>query len=179
MVLDDGALAEVLAVVVPDLDPPPPPYSPSALVIVLSVLAIAATVGFVWVALGARSLSDRGLPILPVAGVALILFLGAVVAAAFVATREQAAHEEAQEASWRREEAAGLQVAEDLEAWFGIEILEPGRVIPSDARNRVEIDRGDGPEDCFVGAPDDVFEIRCGGDTWETATPIEPAGSGR
>jgi len=174
------------AVVLPDVGQQPGPYSPSALLVVLGVLAMLAVVAFTWVALASGRLAERGVPILRVAGAAVVVMILVGGLAVWVGTREESAHEQAEREYWDARSVVEDRFVADLEAHFGIEVLDPFAVSVFGSRTLVDVDRGDGPEECWIGAADnagddgatdDVVDIRCDGATWESATSIEPAGS--
>ena len=86
-------LIAAAGVPVPALGLPPPPYSPSALVLVLGMIAIVSVIAFVLPCLAAGRLADRGISPLRVGLLSLLAMVVTMGAAAFVSIREQGAHE--------------------------------------------------------------------------------------
>lgn len=160
-------------VVAPVEDVPfPPPYEPSLAVGVTGGLAVLAVLAFVLVALGAGRLAPR---VLRVAVSALAVMVGAVALFLVVAVREQGAHETAQTEHLRAEVAERTRVVTELEQHFGVELADSRMLALDGAVEGVVIDRGAGEEECLLGAPTGVLEIRCGSEDWDAATPL-PAG---
>lgn len=162
-------------VMLPDIGAVPTPYSPSALLISVAALAALSIVAFVWVVLTSGRLQARGLPMLRIAGVALVAMLVSVGLSVLIGTHDEAAHERMEHAYWDHRNAAGAQLVADLETHYGIVVLEPSAVSLNGFRNPVDVDRGTGPEECWVGTVNEVVEIRCDGADWDSATPLEPA----
>lgn len=165
-------------VVLPDVGQQPAPYSPSGLLVAVGVLAVLVVVAFVWFALGAGRLVERGVPVVRVALGLAALMVVVVGVAAWIGTREEASHDEAEREYWDARRVVEDGFVADLEAHYGIDVLDPFAVSVHGTRTLVEIDRGDGPEECWVGATDDVVEVRCDGDDWDSATPLDPVEDG-
>lgn len=165
-------------VVLPDVGQQPAPYSPSGLLVAVGVLAVLVVVVFVWFALGAGRLAERGVPVVRVALGLAALMVVVVGVAAWIGTREEASHDEAEREYWDARRVVEDGFVADLEAHYGIDVLDPFAVSVHGTRTLVEIDRGDGPEECWVGATDDVVEVRCDGDDWDSATPLDPVEDG-
>jgi len=151
---------------VPDLGLPPPPYSPSALVLVLGVIAIVSIIAFVLPCLAAGRLADRGISPLRVGLLSLLAMVVTMGAAAFVSIREQGAHERAEEDYSVAIDTSQSQVVDGLEAYYEITIPDPFD-IPLENRTSpspIDIESADGGSSCWVATVDGVYDIRCGGD---------------
>ena len=167
-----GPLASV---VIPEVELPPHPYSPSVLLIVVAMFGLVSIFVFTAVCLGAGRLQERGLPMVRIAFISFAGLVGFVGLAAVIGSGEEAAHERAERAYDDVVNAADDQLIADLEAHYGLEVLDSYVPITVGGSDRpVTVDRGSGPEECFVAEPVDVLEVRCGGDGWETATAIGP-----
>lgn len=173
-----AAGAGLSGVTLPDVGAVPTPYSPSALLIAVAAVGALSIVAFVWVALAAGRLQERGLPVLRIAGAALVAMLASVGLAIFIGTHDEAAHERVEQAYWDQRNAVSDQLVADLETYYGLVVLEPSAVSLNGFSGPVDVDRGTGPEECWVGAVNEVVEIRCDGADWDSATPLGPVATG-
>lgn len=175
MIVD--AVRRATGVPVPDLGSPPPPYAPSVLVIVLGVLAIAAIIWFVVVSLRAGRLADRGISPLRAGLVSLLAMVVTIGVTALVSVHEQDANARATKDYRVATDTAEPQVVDSLEAYYGITVPEPDRVplheivIPYS----IDIESADGTRSCWIATVDGVYDIRCGGGTYDQSEPLRPA----
>ena len=164
-----GPLASV---VIPEVGSPPHPYSPSVLLIVVAMFGLVSIFVFTAVSLGAGRLQERGLPMVRIAFISFAGLVGFVGLAAVIGSGEEAAHDRAYRAYADELSAIDDQLVADLEAHYEMEVLEPWAVSATGYEHLVEVDLGSGPQECWVGAPEGVFEVRCDGQDWDGATPI-------
>ncbi|CAN5304195.1 hypothetical protein BH11ACT1_BH11ACT1_22250 [soil metagenome] len=162
---------------VPGLGSPPPSYVPSVLVVVLGVIAVAAIIWFVVVCLRAGRLVDRGRSPLRVALVSLVAMVVTVSAATFVAMREQGAHKQVEEDYSRAIDATQSRVLDSLETYYKVTIPDPFDIPLQDTNRPSPIDTtsaAGGSSSCWVATVDGVYDIRCGGSTFERSEPLQP-----
>lgn len=163
-------------VVVPDI-PALEPYSPSALIWAAVAVALVGLVGVVGTALAAPALVSRGARPMRgylVAGAVLVVGIGA---AALVQTLERNTYESERDEHWAVERAAQTEAAALVEELYGVDLPENPLlpVAPDEVGGPDEVVLPDGSRtDCFYGTLGGVYELRCGGDTWDASEPLAP-----
>ncbi len=162
------------AIPVPDIGPMPPLWSAPPLSLVGGGLAILAVLAFVIVVFSAGRFFERGSSPWRLMGVTGVVFAIGLVVAATSSTRSK----DENNGEWRQYFAAELAAQEDvaakLGAAYGLTIDDPV-YIPVDRDESVKVDVvfADGSKaECLVGSYGGVYEVRRGGASWITATPI-------
>jgi len=163
---------------VPDLPPAPEPYAPGPFTVFVFVLVGLAMLLFVaavvWSTTGSRR--QRPTPwraVLWPAGIALVLCAVGVVLVIGGQRSAAADREEYDDARVAAEATARAQ----LEDAYGITFLSDWSIPIEDGQetgqNEVRLPDGSRAE-CFVLTHDGQYEVRCGGDTADESTPLEP-----
>lgn len=172
------ALSALPAVAVPDLPPPPEAYAPGPFTVFVFVLVGLAMIVFVavivWSTTGSHR--QRATPwraVLWPAGIALVL---CAVGVGLVLSGQRSAAADVEEYDDARVAAEAAARAE-LEVTYGIEFLSDWSIPVEDGEvtGEHEVRLPDGSQaECFVLTEDGRYEIRCGGDTVDEASALEP-----
>jgi hypothetical protein len=169
------------AIPVPDIGRMPPLWSPPPLSLVGGGLAILAVLAFVLVVFSAARFFERG-----ISPWRLMIVTGVVFAIGFaVAYTSNTRSKDENNKEWRQynvaEHAAREDAAAKLGAAYGLTIDDPAYIpVDRDESAKVDVVFADGSKaECLVGSYGGVYEVRCGGTSWITATPVPLVDGGR
>jgi len=165
-------------VVVPDL-PAVAPYAPSAIMWVAVAVALAGLAAVVVIAVAAPSLVRqrvRPMRALLVAGAVMLVGIAAAALVDSAARREHAAARDDRRVA---EKAARDTAARDIEDLYGVDLPDsPLLPVSSDAIGGPdEVVLPDGRRlECSYGTLGGIYELRCGGDDWDSEERLTPLG---
>lgn len=178
-----GALAAAGPVPLPVLGEAPDRYSPSVVVVVTGLLTIAVVILFVSNSLASTGLAKLDINPLPRVLISAGVMIVTGVVFVLFAVHDQDAHQAQVDAHrHQRMEILDLTVTA-LERYYGVELdyfEVPIDLTQYDRPVTVEPGQEDARE-CRIKGVGGFYEIRCGSEEWDEATPlapVSPAGQG-
>jgi hypothetical protein len=168
------------AIPVPDIGRMPPLWSPPPLSLVGGGLAILGLLAWVLVMFSLGRLFERGIMWRMMIVTWVVVAIGLAVAQTSNTRSKDENNKE-----WRQyfvaEHAAQEDVAAKLGAAYGLTIDDPVYIpVDRDESAKVDVVFADGSKaECLVGSYGGVYEVRRGGTSWITATPVPLVDGGR
>lgn len=167
------------AVPLSDIGEAPGFYSPSIAVLVTGITAMITIILFVTNSLASNALARLDINPLPRVLISAGIMIAVVVTFVLVAVHDQNAHKEDVAAHRAARVEAHDRAVIELELHYGVDLDDYAIPIAPRPTRSIEVTRPDQTTaSCLIRSATGHYEIRCGSDRWDDATPLPPAEQG-